>query len=436
MTQANIARRLALLLMPLVGVAALLSGSVFWLRRVGWLQAERYWRTNETLKSQSGFPEDSLETFQYVMSHHASLHQLGGWLQITKVPREMVLVAFVLLALLQLSRFRPTARFGFAWAGMAVLAAASATAALFAGQWFALVAGARSLGAWCIGAFAGPLLDEEVRRSLARVCAWTLLAQALLAAIEIRRGMLIYATNLFDSDIVRVVGTFNLPASLGVFAVVACAMAWCWSGYPRRVLFGLTAVLVVLLVVNASAIAWAALGAIALSLVYSRLRPRWRPILLAATLPMALLAWQALPTLTGRWDVHDSLWGRIAPVATYAADHLSTREMLFGKGFGLGTNALASRSPPLKLVGGLPNGPVGDSMPAVLFWQFGLLGVTFAYALFAVALLADSSSRAIGIALLVSTIAINIAELFPVNLILGFWLANAAAVSRRNNDPN
>ena len=116
LSQANIARRLALLLMPLIGLATLLGGSVFWLRRVGWLQAEQYWRTNETLILQSGFPADSLETFQYVMGHHASLHQLGGWLQITKYPREMVLVAFVLLALLQLPKFRPTARFGIAWA--------------------------------------------------------------------------------------------------------------------------------------------------------------------------------------------------------------------------------------------------------------------------------------------------------------------------------
>ena len=436
LSQANIARRLALLLMPLIGLATLLEGSVFWLRRVGWLQAEQYWRTNEALILQSGFPADSLETFQYVMSRHASLHHLDGWFQVTKYPREMVLVAFVALALLQLSRFRPTARFGIPWAGMALLAAASASAALFAGQWFALLAGARSLGAWCIGAFAGPLVDVEVRRRLARVCAWTLLAEAVLAAMEVRRGMLIYTLKLFDSDMVRVVGTFNLPSSLGVFTVVACAVAWCWSGYPRRVLFGLTAVLILLLVVNASAVAWAALGAIALALAYSRLRARWRPLFLAAVLPIALLGWQALPIVTGRWDVQNSLWGRIAPVASYAADHLSTRELLFGKGFGLGTNALGNRSPPLKLVGGLPDGPVGDSMPAALFWQFGLLGVTFAYALFAVALFVDSSSRAIGIALLVSTIAINITELFPVNLILGFWLANAAAVSRRSNEPN
>ncbi len=411
--------------MPLVGLATLLGGSVFWLRRVGWLQSEKYWRSNGELVLQSGYPPDSPATYEFVMRHHASLHQLDGWLLLTKYVREAVVVAFALLALMQLVRFRSPVRSAVASGGLVLLAAISATAALLAGQWLALLAGARSFAAWGIGMLSAPLVDDSVRRRLARVCAWTLLAQAALAAIELQRGMLIYAIFLFDHDIVRVVGTFNLPASLGAFAVVSWAVAWNWGGYSRRSLYALTVVLVALLVVNGSAVAWTALLAIVLAAAYARLGARWRPLLLSAMLPVAIISWLALPSLTGRWDVHDSLWGRIAPVTHYADEHLSTSQILFGTGFGLGTNALASRGEAIQ-ASGLPDRPVGDSMPAVLFWQVGLIGLLCAYALFAFALSADPASRGIGIALLVSSVAINISELFPVNLIMGFWLANAA----------
>jgi hypothetical protein len=230
---------------------------------------------------------------------------------------------------------------------------------------------------------------------------------------------------MFGVNLVRVTGTLILPSSLGNFVVAACAMAWCWSGYSRRTLLGLTLTSLSILVLNASASAWfAAIAALAVAL-FARLPPRWRPILLLSLLPTFLLFWAALPALTGRSQVHDSLWGRIAPVAVYANEHLDARQLLFGIEMGLGTNALAAQAPRKTWISRFPDRPVGDSTPAALLWQFGLVGVACAYGMFGLALRRDPESRPLGAALLVSSAALNVTELFPVNLMLGFWLAHA-----------
>jgi hypothetical protein len=416
--------------MPFVGVASLFGGIVFWLRRVGWLQPETYWISNTELIVAAPEPKNVTSIYQFVMHHHNSLHELQGWLYLTKFAKEMALVAFVLLALSQLRKTKLSRPFGLVYVCLFLTGLLSAVTAVFSGQWFALLAGARSFAAWTIGASATALVDSELRRRLARVCAWTLLVEACLAVIELNRGLLIYSIYLFDRDIVRVVGTFSLPISLGSFAVVTWAAAYCWGEFPRRTLFLLTVLLLALLLVNASATAWAALAAATIAMLLPKLRASRRRALIVAILPLALIGWQVLPELTGRPDVQDSLWGRILPVQLYATEHLSTREVLFGTGFGVGTNALAQHGKGVAISREMPDRPVGDSMPAALFWQVGLVGLFFAYALFALALRADEQSRPIGMALLVSSAAVNITELFPVSLILGFWLANAALKDR------
>jgi hypothetical protein len=419
--------------MPCVGIATMLSGSVYWLRRVGLLQPRLYWISNEQLVRRSGWPEDSPEAYALVIRHHDSLHELSGWLLLTKHFRELVLVAFALLALSQLTKWRPRGAAGGASIGLILLAGLSALATAAAGHWFALLAGIRSFLAWLIGLLASSLVDEALRRRLARVCAWTLVGQGLLVSVELMHGLPTYSIVLFGQQVVRVVGSFNLPASLGAFVVVAWAAALCWGGYPKRTVRGLGVLMVVLLVPNASATAWGALFVMASAALYSRARARWRPYLLAAILPAMLAAWFSLPIVTGRFDIHDSLWGRIAPVQQYAERHLDMQQALFGVGFGLGTNAVGSRHG-RDFSNAIPDRPVGDSTPAALLWQVGLVGMLCAYALLAMGLLADPASRALGIAIAVSSVALNIGELFPVNLILGIWLANALATRARRQD--
>jgi hypothetical protein len=427
-------QRIALMLMPLVGVTSLLGGCIFWLRRVGWLQAATYWKSNTELIESAPDPNDDMSTYLYVLRHHASLHQLDGWLYLTKYAKEAVFAAFVILALSQLPKSRLARPFGLAYTGLFLTGLLSAVTAMVSGHWFALLAGARSFAAWTIGGSATSLIDSQLRRRLARVCAWTLMVEACLAAIELDRGLLIYSVYLFDRDIVRVVGTFSLPISLGTFAVVTWATALCWGEFSRRTLILLTVLLLALLLVNASATAWAALAISAVAMALPTLGARWRSALIMAVLPLALMGWQLLPDLTGRPDVHDSLWGRILPIQLYASEHLSTREVLFGTGFGIGTNAMAQHGEGAAISREMPDRPVGDSMPAALFWQVGLVGLVCAYALFLLALRADEPSRPIGMALLVSSVAVNVTELFPVNLILGFWLASATFKGRTDGE--
>jgi hypothetical protein len=423
------------MLMPLVGIASLLGGCVFWLRRVGWLQRGEYYFSNGELVAMAPGQADYMAVYQFVMRRHAALHDLQGWWSVTKYAKEAVLAAFLVLAVTQIAKARPTRSFGLAYGGIFLLGFASALTTMFAGGWFALVAGGRTFAAWCLGATAAPLVDAVLLRRLARVLVWTLVAEAVLVAIELPLGLWIYTIVLFDHNVVRAVGTFNLPVSLGTFAVVSWASAFCWGDLSRQSRVLLTLVLIFVLVFNASATAWVAFALAMATMGFAHVPVRWRAWLLLSALPIALLGWSLLPTLTGRWDIHDSLWGRIAPVQLYAAEHLSTREVLFGTGLGIGTNALAAASedntPPV--FGGIPDRPVGDSMPAVLFWEIGLVGVALVYSLFALALRADERSRAIGMALLVSSVAVNITELFPVNLILGFWLANAATGKRADD---
>ena len=424
-----------MMLMPLVGVASLLGGSVFWLRRVGWLQHGKYYFSNSELVASAPDPNDIMGTYLFVMRHHASLQEVQGWLVLTKVTKTAVLAAFLVLAVTQIASVKFSRRFTPAYLALFLIASATAVSTALAGSWLALLAGGRSFVAWAIGASATPLVDTSLLRRLARVLAWTLLAEALLLAIELRLGMWIYTIEMFGENFVRVVGTFNLPVSLGTFSVVSWAAAFCWGDLSRRSRVGLTLVLLFVLVFNASATAWVAFAAAVTTMLFPLIQKRWRAWVLVAALPVALLGWQLLPTLTGRYDVQDSLWGRIAPVQLYASEHLSTRESLFGTGFGLGTNALAPKDEALMAPGAIPDHPVGDSMPAVIFWQVGLVGLALVYSLFALALRADKCSRAIGMALLVSSVAVNITELFPVNLVLGFWLANAA-IRKRAEDAN
>ena len=413
--------------MPLVGLAVVLSGSVFWARRVGLLESEKYWYPYRAMVRAAKDRVGDFDVYFEIMRFGASVHDLDGALWLTKLGKEAVWLALVLLALTQVARVRHVWAFTGIYLGLFALSGASAVGALLHGRWVEVLAGGRVFGSWILGASGAPIASKDVLRALAVVCVCTLVVQGMLAPFEVWRGLTIYSLELFGTAIPRIVGTFNLPISLGTFAVVTWAVALCWGSFSEKAFTWLTGLVLVLLVLNGSATAWVAFGATAAARLRGRLRERSRVALMASALPIGLLLWVALPGLTGREDIHDSLWGRIRPVHEYAAANLSPAEIAFGHGFGLGTNALSTVARPEEAPGATASAhPVGDSMPATLFWQVGLVGLVLAYAACGVALQLNPSAQPIGVALVTASLAVNITELFPVNVILGLWLARAA----------
>ncbi len=423
------AQRVARTFMPLVGLAAVLGGSVFWARRVGLLDPETYWGPYTALVRAAEGRRGDFDAYFEILRFGSSLHQLDGALWLTKLAKEAVWLALVLLALSQVGRVRLPRAFTAIYLGLFALSGGSAISALLHGRWIDVLAGGRVFGSWVLGASGTAIVSKGVLHVLAVVCAWTLVVQGLLAPFEVWNGLTMYSMELFGTGIARIVGTFNLPISLGTFVVVTWAVALCWGSFSRRTMAWLTALVLALLVLNASATAWVSFGAAAVVRWRGRLGERGRVTLLLSVMPIGILLWLGLPTLTGRPDIHDSLWGRIQPVHEYAVDHLSPTEIAFGRSFGLGTNASWTMTHSAEALQRqvVPDRPVGDSMPATLLWQVGLIGLVLAYGACGLALQRDASAQPIGVALLVASLAVNITELFPVNLILGLWLAHAAA---------
>ena len=417
-------------LITVIGLAALCNGIVFWLRRVGLLQREEYWLAYQRLVELSRLEGPSWERYIEILQFGASVHTLQGAWWLTKIPKELVWGAVLLVALLRARHaLSQPLVLKLTYGALFTLIAISAADALLHGRWLETMAGARSFFCWVLAALGVALSSSGVRRSLTHVLIWVLVVQGLIAPVELTLGLKTYSMNLLGTDYPRIVGTFALPVSLGTFTVVVWAMALCWSALPGRTLRLLTLLVVALLICNASATAWAAFATSAGIHQLNQRTAGQRLAILVVALPVVLIGWQGLPQLTGRSDIHDSLFGRALAVQLHAGATLSPTELLLGHGFGLGTNAYSQLSPrptaPVTPVDWTATHAVGDSMPASLLWQIGIAGIVLTYGLLLAGIVQNRRDQPIGVALLLASLTLNITELFPINLILGLWLATA-----------
>ncbi len=115
-----------------------------------------------------------------------------------------------------------------------------------------------------------------------------------------------------------------------------------------------------------------------------------------------------------RYDVLNSLWGRIEPAADYIAHRPSYGQILFGKGLGIGSNLINSAVAQSKTV----QEPTGvdlfharaDSTPLALLNQIGVVGTL----LFYLTLTAISATMA-------SFVAVPVSEAAGWRFSLGQW---------------
>ncbi len=356
----------------------------------------------------------------------------GGWPEASRLVVDLSWIALLVLAGRRL-RLGAIDRSVAAIAALLLVSVLVSLAAAWIRQhWVEILAGLRATLPWALAVLGMCAISDRLLRTAAWACTVLLVVQGPLALWELSSPNSPYGTALFGLHLHRLTGTFELPTALGGFAVVTWTAALCWVSPSRRVALLLSLLVALILLACGTASAWVSWMIVAGAMQMRRLRSQWRLALLTVSLPLALILWSVLPDLTGRHDVHDSLWGRIQPTIDFSVSHLDTTDRLFGFGFGTGTFGF---EPALYVsenrVPAPAMRPPTDSTPAVLYWQFGLLGLASIYSLFFVALARDTRSRPVGVALFLCSLFISVSECAPIALLLAFWLARAAGPTSR-----
>ena len=354
------------------------------------------------------------------------LYHTDGWRLLLKLPKEALFAALLLVSLAWRPRLRPSS-----WRRGDVLVVGGFAAVLAMGVLFSLAnrgpiyaaLGLRPfefVAVAALASWAAPFLRDVAKPLLA-----LLAIQACLVVPEMLFAMPIRTCpNSF-----RAAGTLVLPNSLGIVAALLLAFAaafrpealrspWPWLAGACVVLAGGSGAGIVLMFLTAMLQAWRIVP------------PERRRMLLGAGAAIALVLVFALPLITQRPQIYDSLFGlggrsdKVAEVWQAS----TPVQRVFGEGMGYGTNMA------INLVSAA-DGAVreayldtnlfyADSTVTSFLEQFGLLGPLAWIALMCWAAWRDPVARPFYIVFAVASLVINIPELFPANLMLGLALAH------------
>jgi hypothetical protein len=193
----------------------------------------------------------------------------------------------------------------------------------------------------------------------------------------------------------------------------------------------LVAVVVIVLLLSRSAGGFAVVAVLLASvgLLQADRAQRLRLLLFWSVVGL-LLAW-ALPYVLMRGSLVASAFGRFDKLA-WLLSHADAWQQWLGHGLGVGTNSwlnlLTARlqaDPTLAAIAAQPLALAADSTVTMLFAQVGWLGVAGFYGLLGWWLWVDRTGRVFCLSLLLSSLVINVTELFPVNFLLGLGLSRA-----------
>ncbi|WP_048437975.1 hypothetical protein [Caenimonas sp. SL110] len=270
------------------------------------------------------------------------------------------------------------------------------------------------------------------------VAAAALIAVELAAVpFELWRGIHLFGQWSFLDLARRASGTLVQPNSLGVFAVCSLAFYFCFARGRRAVVTALLCATALLLVLaSGSGTGLACFVATALLMGWLKMPGRLRIPAAVAGVLLAFAAALALPSITGRIDIFDSLWGpegRVEGLAVALFDR-GWVQTAFGSGIGINTNfvrnVLDAGGPVaaglVPVVAALPF----DSTLTALLFQGGLAGAVMFYVTLLWASRRDPVAMPFYAAVAICSLTMNVMELFPVNALLGLALAHSAAAVR------
>jgi hypothetical protein len=221
----------------------------------------------------------------------------------------------------------------------------------------------------------------------------------------------------------RAAGTMVTPNSLGVLTVVSLAFYYVYSSaktyFSIFLLVGGT-----ILLASGSGTGIIALFVLVGALCLTNTSGLRKMIVAGALLTVSAGLLAKLPALLNRSDIYASVFssdGRIGKF-TEVFSESSPIEILVGRGIGFGTNTATN------LHIGAPSS--ADSMVTVLLMQLGMVGVILFYTLLIWAYRRDARARPVYLVFAITSLTINITEVFPVNFLLGLALAGTLSLSR------
>lgn len=440
-------RRAQQLFFMLFLLAGILNGSIFWLRRVGVLDQEAFRNPPASLTARDAPHTTSPEELIEQRAYRSAMYHVGGWGLLTKAAKDLVMVTFGVYSLYLLAtqsdefRWPPLRRslktvLGRGLILLMISLLISGGYSLFVNGWSIALAGARSflflsialLGAWAV--------NRKGWAGLAWMGAGLLAVQLLLAPFELAFGFHLFQSNLFQGNLgERITGTLLQPSSLGVTAVLCPAAAYT-AGWRGMRLGLLSAGAALLMLLSGSATAWILAFLFAGMVMWDRLSPNQRKRFGGFAGIFAVVLLLTLPILTGRANVYQSLWGRLEMTFAQLDNMKNPLELLFGRGLGAGTNAAAN----LYMDFALDQAPenlrpgivfIADSTPLTLLVQIGVVGTCLFYGLLVAAAFRDRQLFPVYLILGAGSLTLNICELYPANLLMGFALAHSLMADAR-----
>ena len=426
-------------------LASILNGTTFFLKKVGVVDKEAYeayWNVHSAGGPYSCRPLPRKQFLKEKPYTRYLFENKGGEI-LLKAIKDLLMAGFIFVSfILFLVRKEEITDRSFAWPILSLVLLVAAASLLTYEKYGGLFVAAGLRSFLFLGiASAGMWFVRSNGMGFLAACTGTLiLIQLLTTPLELMYGLPLNGYHCFLTRPLpaRLSGTFVQPNSLGIFAVCALAFYHDFS-HSKKYLMWLLPFTLILVMASGSATGLICLVVFLGILAIAHLGKKYQRISCAVLIALFMIILILLPRLIARPLLLDSVFGergRLQVLQTVISSN-SPYETIFGNGIGYGTNAaltILQKDYLNKAVFGHDPVPLrSDSTITMMFWQIGTIGVVLFYTMVFLAMLRHKKARIFYLTIILTSITINITELFPANFLLGVALASSFSITGRTS---